>query len=78
MDSKTYFVVAEWDSEAKVWFVSRTDVPGLAAEAASPQELLSLLETLIPELVEANGSSSLPYVPYSVMLDHLTASRVPS
>jgi len=74
-----YFVKAEWDDEASVWFVSQSDVPGLAAEADSPEELLALLETLVPEMVELNGDGSAgETIPYSVTLDHLTAERVPA
>ncbi len=73
-----FFVKADWDDEAKVWRVSHTDVPGLAAEADSVGELLDLLDTLIPELVELNGDGAASHVPYSVMLDHLKAERVPA
>lgn len=73
---RVYFVKAEWDDESKVWFVSQTDVPGLVAEAETPTKLLSLLDTLIPELLEANGRDGIAEVPYSVMLDHLRAKPV--
>lgn len=70
-----YFVKAEWDAEAEVWYVSHTDVPGLVAEADSPEELLALLQTLVPEMIEANGDDGDPTIPYSVVLDHLQAVR---
>lgn len=72
---RVYFVKAEWDDESGVWFVSQTDVPGLVAEAETPSELLSLLDTLIPEMLEANGLGDLPGIPYSVTLDHLKTGR---
>lgn len=53
--SRSYYVKAEWDPDAEVWFVTNTDVPGLVAEADTPAELLTLLETLVPEMVELNG-----------------------
>ena len=75
---RVYFVKAEWDEEAEVWYVSSTDVPGLAAEAETPEALLALLDTLIPELIELNGDGDDPSIPYSVMLDHLRARRIPT
>lgn len=76
MPERVYFVRAEFDSEAEVWYVSQTDVPGLAVEAGTPEELLALLDTLIPEMIESNGDDGSSYIPYSVMLDHLRAERV--
>lgn len=69
----TYFVKAEWDAEAKVWYVSNTDVPGLAAEADTTEALFALLQELIPELIELNGDGQHSNIPYSVMLDKFTA-----
>lgn len=74
VSERTFFVKAEWDGDAAVWYVSNTDVPGLAAEADTPEELLKLLNTLIPELIELNGFDGEP-VPYSLMFDHLRTSR---
>lgn len=50
-----YYVHAQWDDEAKVWVAASDDVPGLATEAASSEELVQKLKCLIPELLEANG-----------------------
>ncbi|MCY4382159.1 MAG: DUF1902 domain-containing protein [Nitrospinae bacterium] len=47
-------VFAEWDSEARVWVAESEDVPGLVAEAPTPEELEEKLKTLIPELLELN------------------------
>lgn len=52
---KTLFIRAEWDDEAEVWVATSDDVPGLVAEAATTEALLSKLHVLIPELLEANG-----------------------
>jgi predicted RNase H-like HicB family nuclease len=78
MREHVYRVRAEWDSEAKVWYISDTDVPGLVAEAENPEKLLELLSTLIPELVALNGEGDggAGEIPYSVMLDHLSAQRL--
>ena len=48
-------VKAEWDADDGVWYVAESDVPGLAAEAASVEELVVKLRVLVPELVEANA-----------------------
>jgi len=75
---RVYYIKAEWDDEAKVWYVSSTDVPGLVAEANTPAELLSLLEVLVPEMIQLNGDDTQTDIPYSVMLDHLKAQRIPA
>jgi len=54
MPAHTFIVHAEWDQEAEVWFVADSDVPGLAAEAATTEALLDKLRVLVPELVEMN------------------------
>ncbi|MFC7049647.1 DUF1902 domain-containing protein [Emcibacter nanhaiensis] len=51
---KKYIVKAIWDEEAKVWSVDETDVPGLAACAPTPSDLVEILMDLIPQLVELN------------------------
>jgi hypothetical protein len=66
---RVYFVKAEFDTEANVWHVSQTDVPGLAVEAETPEELLSLLKTIVPELLELNGVVE-DDARFSVMFDH--------
>jgi len=52
---KIYFVRAEWDDEAKVWVATSDDVPGLATEAETMEELSKKLEVMIPELLTENG-----------------------
>jgi predicted RNase H-like HicB family nuclease len=54
MESLTYHVRADWDGEAGVWVATSDDVPGLATEAATIEELTDRLRTMIPELLEAN------------------------
>jgi predicted RNase H-like HicB family nuclease len=53
-----YEILAQWDSEAGVWVAESDDVPGLVAEADSPNVLAQRLRTLIPELLELNGVPS--------------------
>jgi predicted RNase H-like HicB family nuclease len=49
-------VTAFWDKEASVWVAESADVPDLITEAATLEVLSTKLETMIPELLEANGS----------------------
>ena len=50
-----YEILAQWDKEAGVWIAESEDVPGLVAEADSPNALAEKLRVLIPELLELNG-----------------------
>ena len=54
--NKQILVAATWDPDAKVWVAESEDVPGLVAEADSPESLLEKLKTRIPELLELNDS----------------------
>jgi predicted RNase H-like HicB family nuclease len=54
--SKQILIAATWDPDAKVWVAESEDVPGLVAEADSPESLLEKLKTRIPELLELNDS----------------------
>ena len=76
MQPKTYYVRADWDEEAEVWYVSQSDVPGLVAEAETAEKLIALLNELIPELLELNGTEAGSEVQYSILLDSLKAQRV--
>jgi len=51
----SYEIVAQWDVDAGVWVAESDDVPGLIAEAESPNALAQKLRVLIPELLELNG-----------------------
>ncbi len=52
---RIYEVFARWDTEGGVWVAESEDVPGLVAEAESPNVLARKLRVLIPELLELNG-----------------------
>jgi predicted RNase H-like HicB family nuclease len=56
MGSKQITVNAEWDPEGKVWVATSDDVPGLVTEAETVEALAEKLSTMIPELLEANGT----------------------
>lgn len=69
MVSNHYTVTCHWDEEARVWYVAETDVPGLATEAATVEEMERKLLAMIPELVELNepGSAGSP-VPFELIV----------
>lgn len=51
---RAFEITATWDDEAKVWVAESDDVPGLATEAPTQEELVAKLKVIIPELLEAN------------------------
>ncbi len=52
---ETVNVIALWDEEAQVYVATSDDVPGLATEAETLDELAAKLKVLIPELFVVNG-----------------------
>lgn len=48
-------VRAFWDDEAGVWVAGSEQVPGLATEAETFEQLASKLQRLVPELLELNA-----------------------
>jgi predicted RNase H-like HicB family nuclease len=56
MSTKSYTVACFWDDEAHVWYVAETDVPGLATEAATLEEMERKLLQMIPELLQLNDA----------------------
>ena len=64
---KPLFIRAEWDEEARVWVATSEDVPGLATEAETVEDLIEKLRGLIPELLQANGISLDQEVPFEVL-----------
>ena len=65
-----YEIRAQWDSEAGVWVAESQDVPGLVAEADSPNVLVQKLRTLIPELLELNGAAGDRNASFHVLYQH--------
>ncbi|MEO8098709.1 MAG: DUF1902 domain-containing protein [Acidobacteriota bacterium] len=65
-----YEIRAQWDSEAGVWVAESEDVPGLVAEANSPNVLVQKLKTLIPDLLELNGVLSNRATSFHVLYQH--------
>lgn len=71
-----YLINATWDAEAGVWVAQSEDVTGLVTEAASFEALLEKLRTLVPELLELNGTlPSSGGMPYRVVAEREVADR---
>lgn len=66
-------VTAFWDDEAKVFVAESPDVPGLVAEADSPDALIKKLQVLIPELLDLNGYADGEDIPFRVTFNDLEA-----
>lgn len=45
-------VHAKWDPDAQTWVASSDEVPGIAAKADTLEALVSMLQTLVPELLK--------------------------
>ncbi len=75
---EVYEVLARWDSEAGVWVAESEDVPGLVAEAESPNALLDKLQVRIPELLELNGVTPAPGTQFLVRYQHEESSVLAS
>ena len=65
--TKVLFIRAEWDDEANVWVATSDDVPGLATEADTLEELSTKLRVMVPELLDANGYPDGSEVPYELL-----------
>jgi len=50
----TYHVRAHWDDEAQVWWAESDEVPGLATEAATFEQLDENVRAIAPELLVLN------------------------
>ncbi len=68
--SGVYEIRAQWDGEAGVWVAESEDVPGLVAEADSPNVLAHKLRTLIPELLKLNGAAGDRTASFHVLYQH--------
>ncbi|MDI6750865.1 MAG: DUF1902 domain-containing protein [Rhodocyclaceae bacterium] len=76
---KVLFIRAEWDEEASVWVATSDDVPGLATEAETLEALSVKLDTLVPELLDANGYPDGTEVPFELLARKFSVAhrRVP-
>lgn len=65
--SEEYIVTADYDNEAKVWYVSSSNVPGLNTCAPTIDELRKKCTDLIPDLIDLNREP--------VLINNITISR---
>jgi len=72
---KIHFVRAEWDDQAKVWVATSDDIPGLATEAQTMEDLSAKLEVLIPELLELNGCQDTGEVPFELLARRFSVTQ---
>lgn len=73
--NEVLFIRAEWDAEAGVWVATSDDVPGLATEADTIEALTTKLESLVPELLEANGCPEGADVPFELLARRFSVAR---
>lgn len=50
-----YAVDAQWDSVAHVWVATSDNVPGMAIEAATCEEIIEVVTDALPDLFRENG-----------------------
>jgi hypothetical protein len=55
MATRLVTVHIAYDSEARVWFIESSDLPGLSGEAPTSDALIQRIPEMIVDLVEANG-----------------------
>ncbi len=48
-------VIVAYDAAARRWYVAESDIPGLAAEAPTLDELRRKIDAIVPDLIEAVG-----------------------
>ena len=54
MSGTAFNIIVAHDADDSVWHVVDSDVPGLAAEADSYDELVAIIADVVPELIAAN------------------------
>lgn len=72
-------IKAAFDREASVWYVSDSDIPGLATEAESFDALRAKLHVMVPELLEANGMvPDAEEIPVEIIAHETARIRLPA
>jgi predicted RNase H-like HicB family nuclease len=73
--TKVLLVRADWDPEASVWYANSDDVPGLATEASTVEELMTKLKVMVPELLDLNGWPEEGEVAFELLLRRFEPAR---
>ena len=76
MNVKPLFIRADWDEEARVWFVADSDIPGLATEADTLEVLIEKLKVMVPELLQANNTDLGCEVPFELLTRRFETARM--
>jgi len=76
MTIKPLFIRVEWDDDACVWVATSDDVPGLATEQETMENLIKKLKILIPELLEANKITIGSEVPFEILTRRFELAQV--
>lgn len=63
MRKMPYFVKAQWDDQAKVWY-SNSNIPGLVIEADTIAEFEKLMNELAPVMLAENADVHRVNVPF--------------
>lgn len=71
---KQYQVFAKLDPETSIWYIDKTNVPGLHVEAASMQEFTDEVLLLAPMLIKENIGDTL-FKPCDVPLELLYSQQ---
>lgn len=67
---RSYAVVrVAWDEEVKVWYVEDTDIPGLATEADTLEQLRAKVPVIVRDLMEDR-----PDAPAEIAIDIIARS----
>ena len=71
-------VQVQWDDQARVWWATSDDVPGLVTEADSLEQLIDNVRAVTPDLLELNGSTVVaPRIAISFTAERLETVEVP-
>jgi len=78
MKNKEIYVKSTWDKDAQVWVAVSEDVPGLATEADTLEELIEKLQIMIPELLEVNGllDNNNTEIPFRLLSERIETAKV--
>ena len=66
---------AQWDDEARVWYATSEDVPGLCVQANTFDELVDIATGLTSELLDANHVGITGPVSLHITADRHTLAR---
>ena len=69
---------ADWYGDVGIWSATSNDVPGLAIEADSIENLFNKLASMIPELLVANSIDGPSEILYEVVARKLSTTHMPS